>query len=287
MTGFGRGEARVNDGSVVVELTTLNSRYLEIQVRGLREQGELELKVRERITGVLKRGKVSVSVVCVGIDTTRKTLSVDSELAKQVVDEYDRLAHSLGINTVVPPEALISNESIFAVSEVSGSNDEIAGALLSATDKALDAVDSMRLSEGKQLAADVTKRFDAIGDLVAEITDKSSDMVSIYRDRLKKNAEELSGNNVDPDRLEQELALYADRADVTEELTRLSSHIQQVKVTLEEGGRIGRKLDFIIQEINRELNTIGSKSFKAEISNAVVRGKDLLEQIREQVQNIE
>ncbi|MCP4231837.1 MAG: YicC family protein [bacterium] len=287
MTGFGRGETRVDDGAITVEVTTLNSRYLEVQVRGLREQGDLELKVRERIANVLGRGKVSVQVVFSGVQTTEKTLSVDAKLAEQIVEEYDKLAHKFGLNTVIPPEALVSNGDIFTVSEVSNANDEIATLLLSALDSALEKVEAMRLAEGGRLTSDIGKRFDILGELVSEIADNSSDMVSDYRERLKKTVDELLPNDVDPGRLEQELVFFADRADITEELTRLNSHSKQVKATLNEGGRVGRRLDFIIQEINRELNTIGSKSCKSEISNAVVRGKDILEQIREQVQNIE
>jgi len=287
MTGFGRGETAFNDGKIIIELSTLNSRYLEVQVRGLREQGELELLVRDRISQVLKRGKVSAQVVFSGVKTTEKTLSVDSDLAKLVSDEYGRIADNLGISPIIPPDAIIRNENIFKVTEVNQVNDQLNTQLKEALDSALDRLLAMRGEEGKRLIADIRTRFAELGNLVNGIGEESTDQVSDYRDRLRKTAEELLQKEVDPGRLEQELVFYADRADITEEIIRLRSHLTQVEETLESGGRIGRRLDFVIQEINRELNTIGSKSCKAGISSAVVQGKDLLEQIREQVQNIE
>ncbi len=287
MTGFGRGEAAYGGGSIIVELTTLNSRYLEVQVRGLRDQGELELLVRERVSKTLQRGKVTASIAFSGVKTTEKNLTVDTELAKLITEEYGKLAHSLGISTSVPPEAILSNDSVFNVTEANQANEEIAPQLLGALNNALAKLLSMRRDEGERLTFDIQNRFDDIGKVVDEVVEKSSDIVSDYRKRLKKATDELLQNGIDQGRLEQELVLYADRADITEEITRLRSHLEQVNKTLRNGGRIGRRLDFIIQEINRELNTIGSKSSKAEVSGAVVRGKDLLEQIREQVQNIE
>lgn len=287
MTGFGRGDAAYGGGLIIVELTTLNSRYLEVQVRGLRDQGELELLVRERVSKTLQRGKATASIAFAGVKTTERNLTVDIELAKLITEEYGKLAHNLGISTSVPPEAILSNDSVFNVTEVNQANEEIAPQLLEALNKALAKLLSMRRDEGERLVFDIQNRFDDIGKVVDEIVEKSSGIVSDYRKRLKKATDELLQNGIDQGRLEQELVLYADRADITEEITRLRSHLEQVNKTLENGGRIGRRLDFIIQEINRELNTIGSKSSKAEVSGAVVRGKDLLEQIREQVQNIE
>jgi uncharacterized protein (TIGR00255 family) len=288
MTGFGRGEVPYGDGSVTVEVTTVNARYLDVSVRGLREHGSLELKVRAYVGERLARGAVSVNVAARGATPVRKRVAADVELAREYVNEFDRLRYALGLKGRFPVEALTSRECFLVIEEEGGDEEAFTESVLAALGQALERAVEMREGEGAKLAADLATRLGHLEQLVDDVAARAPAAADAYRKRLTARAQELAESaTVDPARLEAEVALFAERSDISEEVTRCRAHTRAFAENLAGEGRVGRRLDFLTVEINREANTIAAKAQDAQIASSVIEIKDLLEQMREQVQNIE
>jgi uncharacterized protein (TIGR00255 family) len=288
MTGYGKGEKVSEQGAFTVEIRSVNHRYGEVSVRMPRGFMARENDLKRSVSALLKRGKIDIFVQweeAAGADTMPQ---VDTTVARRYFEEFNRLAGELGLLGQVPLSLVISQKGV--VRESSGTVDEDASSmqLMSALQDALTAIDTMRKREGEALALDLLARRKQVAEWVGLIGERTPLVVAEYRQKLKLRLEQLlEGTEMDEARLAQEVALMADRCDVTEELVRLSSHFAQFDEALSLSEPVGRKLDFLMQEMNREVNTIGSKSSDAEITTLVIRIKAEMEKMREQVQNIE
>ena len=288
MTGFGRGEAPYGDGSVIVEVTTVNARHLDVAVRGLREYGSLELKIRGLVGEKLARGSVHLNVAVRGTTPTAKRVAADVELAREYVNEFERLRYALGLKGNFPLDALTSSEWFLVVEEEARDEGAFTESVVAALEAALTRVVEMREAEGAKLAADLDERLRRVEQLIDDVAARAPGVTAAYRDKLAARAAELALNaSIDESRLEAEVALFAEKADINEEIVRTRAHLRAFADAVASSGRVGRRLDFLTIEMNREANTVAAKAQDAHIASTVIEIKDLLEQIREQVQNVE
>jgi uncharacterized protein (TIGR00255 family) len=288
MTGYGKGEVISEQGTFTVEIRSVNHRYGEVSLRMPRGFMSLENDAKKVVAAILKRGKIDVFIQWEESQGGEFMLRVDVPTAKAYYDIFNQLNGELGIPGVIPLELILSQKGV--VRDRGGVIDEelCSGQLLSTLQTALDAIDSMRKREGESLASDLIARRQQVAQWIGQIGERTPLVRDEYRQKLKTRLEQLlDGVELDGARLAQEVALMADRCDVTEELVRLASHFVQFDETLLLSEPVGRKLDFLMQEMNREVNTIGSKSSDAEITALVIRIKAEMEKMREQVQNIE
>jgi uncharacterized protein (TIGR00255 family) len=289
MTGFGRGESATAGRTFVVEAQSLNHRFLEVRARLPRRLIGLEHRVQQEVQRRFSRGRFDVTVSERLVGERPRTIRVDQGLAAAYIDALRQL-QSLGrLQGEVTLDHLVTQRDLFLFDEEAEASIEEAGdELRAALAAALDALESMRVREGRALEAEIATRLGAVEAAVAEVERRTPQAVRAHKDRLQARvAELLDGRSLDPARVEQEVALLADRGDVTEECARLRSHLEQFRALLGEGGSQGRRFDFLLQEMNREANTIGSKAAGVDISHWVVAMKAELEKVREQVQNIE
>jgi uncharacterized protein (TIGR00255 family) len=288
MTGYGKGEASAPNGSFLVEIRSVNHRYGEISVRMPRSFYAVENEVKRLVGSVLKRGKIDISVQWDETAAENTAPQLDMAVARGYYDAYSRLAKELNLPQDAAPSYIMSQKGV--MKEVAGTVDEteLLPQLLAAVQAAVAALDGMRTREGEALALDLQARRLQIAGWSAQIGERTPQVVLEYRQKLKARLEQLlEGTEMDESRLSQEVALLADRCDITEELVRLASHFSQFDEALRSSEPVGRKLDFLMQEMNREVNTIGSKSNDAGITNLVIRIKAEMEKMREQVQNVE
>ncbi len=293
MTGYGRGQATNGDHTVFAEVRTVNHRFLDIKLRGGSLDPALEEVVTANVRRALKRGSVSVTLRVQG-SMSAPVLKVNHIAARRAHGALAELARSLSISQEVPL-ALISQQPGVLVCEDlrtddSGVSEELKNCVTDAVVQALTNVGAMRETEGRKLAADLQNRFKSIGKIAAELKTLSANAPEEALKRLTTRLEKISAKvdlSVDEDRVAQEVAIFADRMDITEELVRVDSHLDQCSALLKSKDSVGRRFDFLIQELGREFNTVGSKSQSAEIAKAIVEVKAQLEKIREQVQNIE
>ncbi len=288
MTGFGRGEAMGRGRAFTVEVQSLNHRFLEVRCRVPKRLTGLEPRIQQAIQERFSRGHFEVLVLDKDLDGRGRTLKVDVPLAMQYVDALRTLQQALGLSGEVTLEMLTAQRDLIAVEETAESLDESWGELSPALVKALDALAEMRRHEGEALVANLRTHLGEVEATLGGIVERAPELVRAQRDRLRERvAELLDGRLPDPARVEQEVALLAERGDVAEECDRLRSHLAQFRDVLEQPGPQGRRLDFLLQEMHREANTIGSKSTDATLAHEVVRLKTSIERLREQVQNLE
>lgn len=289
MTGFGRGSAQTDAAEATVEVRSVNGRFMEVSVRSPRELNGLDNAIQSRCKDVLSRGNVSVNISLnrTNVDPAQ---TVDHRRVEAVIAMLRELgsAANLGDGTVTL-DHLLRYPDIFTTVELDANQAE--GILWSAVEPALDLalaeIDQMRKQEGHTLENDLKERINTIDGLLSRVESLAPDRVTELQNKLLSRVEELlADERISSDRLETEVALIADKLDVTEECVRLHSHIGQFREALEESEPVGRRLNFIAQEFNREVNTIASKANDAEIAQLAVRMKEELEKIREQVQNI-
>ncbi|HZK17857.1 MAG TPA: YicC/YloC family endoribonuclease [Clostridia bacterium] len=288
MTGFGRGEKSSDAWKFSLEMRAVNHRFCEVAIRMPRVFMQLEDNIRRKVKTKVARGKVDVYV---NIDNTANkdyTVKVDKGLAVAYYRAIKDLQADTGIGGGIEIEHLINLPGIVEIQEDEYDIDELWPLIDGAMDDALQQLVFMRESEGAELARDLLERSRKIMTLAGCIEEHSPLVVQEYKDKLQlRLGELLTDGTVDSDRLAQEVAIFADKCDITEELVRLKSHLSQLDSCLEGSSPVGRKLDFLLQELLREINTIGSKANDARIGNLVVELKSELEKIREQVQNIE
>lgn len=288
MTGFGRGKYEKDGRFYTLEIKSVNHKYNDISIRMPRFLNGFEDKIRKRIAENISRGKVDVFVNFENYSSQGNQIHFNIELAKEYVKGLENLAKQTGIEYDIKLIDLAKMPEILKVEEEE--NEELIGTeLLIALEEALQNFVEMRQYEGQKLAEDMKKRIVLIEEKIQEIEKFSSTLVNEYMEKLEARVKELmKPQMVDENRLAQEIVIFSDKSSIEEELTRLHSHIQQFQDFLERGiSPIGKKMDFLIQEMNREVNTIGSKANCLEITNCVIELKTEIENIREQVQNIE
>lgn len=290
MTGFGRGEYMDGEYRFIVEIKAVNHRYNEIVIRMPKSLGSLEDMIRKTVAATLQRGRIDVFVSLDEYAEKNRQVRVDKELAIA----YHKALKELGEIIAAPVDdnvhQLARYPEVLRVEEVAADVEVLAGKLKAALSAAVDNLMAMRLAEGANIQADMIARVDKIADRIGIIESRAPQVVSEYREKLLGRMRDLLANvGAQPDetRLLQEAALFADRIGITEELVRLRSHLVQLKETLLADDAVGRKLDFIIQEVNRETNTIASKANDFTMANVVVEIKSEIEKVREQIQNIE
>ncbi|MDD2581043.1 MAG: YicC family protein [Desulfuromonadaceae bacterium] len=288
MTGFGKGEASAPNGKFLVEIRSVNHRYGEISVRMPRSFYAIENEVKRLAASVLKRGKIDISVQWDETSAVNAAPQLDIAVARGYYEAYTRLVKELNVPQDAPVSYIMSQKGVMKEVSFAVDESELQPRLLAAVQAAVEALDGMRGKEGEALAEDLQNRRKLVAEWSALIGERTPLVVMEYRQKLKARLEQLlEGTEMDESRLAQEVALLADRSDITEELVRLSSHFSQFDEALRSSEPVGRKLDFLMQEMNREVNTIGSKSNDSGITNLVIQIKAEMEKMREQVQNVE
>ena len=287
MTGFGRGNYEQDGRTYTVEIKSVNHKYNDVTVKLPRFLNSLEDGIRKKVSSSISRGKVDVYITFENYSSQGTNIKINKELAKEYIRNLRELAEETGVNYEVDVIDISKLPDILKIEETS--NDELIWPELSiAIDEAIANFVNMRCVEGEKLAADMKNRLDVVETKIKEITQYSSTLVTDYMEKLHTRVKELMKTDVvDETRLAQEIVIFSDKSSIEEELTRLNSHISQFNKLLKEASPIGKKFDFLVQEMNREVNTIGSKANCLEITNRVIDIKTEIENIREQVQNIE
>ena len=289
MTGFGRGEASSVDYKITIEAKSINNRYLDVIPRMPRQIVALEDSVKKFVNNYVQRGRVDVFVTLEETENSQKTLKTDKELALAYCRSMREIAELCGIPSEVTLEHMVRLPGIFTMEKTDDDLDSIWTLMQEALGTAMTCLVEMRQTEGDKLAADLLRRRVTVLDYVKEIAERAPLVVTEYQEKLETRVTELltDATLLDETKFANEVAYFADRASIAEELTRLDSHLFQLETLLSENAVVGRKLDFLMQELNREINTIGSKANDLLISRRVIDVKSELEKIREQVQNIE
>lgn len=288
MTGFGRCETEVNGRQITVEMKSVNHRYFEFSCRTTRGYSFLEDKIKKYVAQKVARGKVDMYVSITEAEDSEVNVTVNKPLALGYVNAIHSLATEYNIPDDLSVSVLSRYSDIFQIHKEEQDEEQVFNDVKVALDVALDGFLSMRQAEGEKLKDDVLSRVDTIMSIVSEIEERSPVTVEEYRQKLTKRISDmLSGTEIDEQRVLTEAAIFADKVAVDEETVRLRSHFEQMKTFFSSGVPIGRKLDFIVQEMNREANTIGSKVTDSVLAHKVVDIKSEIEKIREQIQNIE
>ena len=290
MTGFGSGTATKDGITCTVEIKTVNARFLDLFIRSPKQINPFESIIRGLVQNRITRGKVEVSVSIQDAGERPKTFTINSVLRKQIQELLVR-EEFYDDPKKVPLQAVnsISNEWI-QQQDTPIAEDVLSEIVQESTNQALDALITMRTVEGKHIEQDLLSRITTLENIIKRIDENKAGAVDAYREHIKGKIQEYLVSleaSISEDRFLQEIALLADKTDITEEIVRFTSHVVQLKNTLADENSIGRKVDFILQEMNREVNTIGSKAMDSSITEFVVQLKCELEKIREQVQNVE
>lgn len=287
MTGFGRSKAESDRLSVTVEVKTVNHRFCEFHIRMPRQLLKTEDKIKKKLGEHIRRGRVEVFVTVEGEGAVSRSVHIDWQALDEFVHHISEIRNRYGISGEIELRNLLSRDEIIHIEEKETDLDELEQLVLKAIEDAAGQLVRMRQLEGSALEKDVSQHIELLKRNIESVRKYAPDMIEQYRDRLNKRMAELLGTQADEDRILSEVAFFADKADISEELTRLQSHIGQFSEILKENEPLGRKLDFLLQEMNREVNTIGSKANDSRIAREVVEMKSLLEKVKEQVQNIE
>jgi uncharacterized protein (TIGR00255 family) len=288
MTGFGAGRARVGDEEVSVELRSLNHKFCEVKARLPRELAALEPVLSKQVKDRLARGSVELLVKRQAATASGNVPTVDLALAREYVRAFRELAKELGLVGDIAWSQVANQPGVVRLEEKGVDLESATRACQSALDQALAALEKMRQVEGEAIHKDLDERMRLLEGWSREVAQLAPRAVLDYQQRLTDRVAELArGVSVDPQRLAQEVALFAERTDIAEEVTRLASHLEQFRALMASSEPAGRRMDFLVQEMHREVNTTGSKSQHADISARVVSMKAEVERIREQVQNVE
>ena len=287
MTGCGTGAAKQNGWEVTVEVKSVNHRFLDIGLRLPRTLSFLEPVIRSGISAKIKRGHIETYVTVKNADESSTTVSTDVELARTYYDAARRIAEATGAENNLTTAELMKLEGVNVLSEREMDQELISGLCAEALEHAMDQLVDMRTREGAHLQEDLKIHLEEIAGLRNQVSERAPMVVTEYRDKLNARIKALNAEGIDPQRLAQEVALMADRCAIDEELARLESHLRQMDAYIHEKDENGKKMDFLIQEMNRETNTIGSKASDLFITQRVVSMKSDIEKMREQIQNVE
>ena len=287
MTGFGKYSASFENREYQIEIKSVNHRYLDISIKLPRQLSYLEEIIKKVVNSKLKRGKVDIVFTFENFSEEGRNVRINKDLAKLYIKELRELANEEGISSNIEVTDIAKFPDILNI-KTDQDDDTIKKEAIDVLEKALDQLIEMRSIEGSKIAEDLLKRIEVIEDKVIEISEKSTGLIQEYVVKLEGRIKEiLQTDEIDKSRIAQEVVIYADKCSIEEEVTRLKSHVLQFKNLLQVDDAVGKKLDFLVQEMNRETNTIGSKSSCLEITNSVIDIKTELENIREQIQNIE
>lgn len=288
MTGYGRAVETVNGRQFTVELRSVNNRYLDCSVKAPRMLSFGEEAVKQAVKNSISRGKVDVFITLHSENGLDATVTLNTAVVEGYLAAMEQMASSYPVKNDISVSLLSRMPEVFSVEKPEVDEEQLLADLMSVVVKALESFDAMRVAEGKALENDLRSRGATIEGLVSQVEAGNAQTVVDYRHRLENKLREvLSSTNIDESRILTEAAIFADKVAVDEETVRLRSHLQQMYGMLSSGGAVGRKLDFLLQEMNREANTIGSKCTDVRLARIVVEIKAELEKIREQTQNIE
>lgn len=288
MTGFGRCEIAENSRKFTVEMKAVNHRYLDVNIKMPKALNFFESAIRSELKNYIARGKVDIFITYEDMSDNTSTVRYNKEIAREYLTYLQQMSEEFGLDNDIRVSTLSKYPEVFTMEETGIDEEELWKELQKAVDGAAKMFVETRITEGEHLKEDLIGKLDGMLKLVDFIAKRSPQIISEYRNRLEEKVKEFLGDvSVDEGRLLTEVTIFADKVCVDEEIVRLRSHIETTKNTLLEGGSIGRKLDFLAQEMNREANTILSKANDLEISNCAIELKTEIEKVREQIQNIE
>jgi uncharacterized protein (TIGR00255 family) len=288
MTGFGRGDFEKGKKKITVEMKSVNHRYCEVNVRMPRKLGFLENEVRSYVKQKLSRGKIDLFISYEDNSDKIENLRFNSELAKEYLKYFDLISHEFNLENDIKVSHMSRYPDVLVVEEQEDDQEELWGILKGALDSSIQQLIQTRTVEGELLKEDILKKLNNMIDVLNVIKQKAPLIVAAYKEKLEQRIKDLLDNvTIDESRLAVEVAIFADKACIDEEIVRLISHIEHMKNSFNTNEPIGRKLDFLTQEMNREANTILSKANAIDVSNQALELKTEIEKIREQIQNIE
>lgn len=288
MTGYGRGVVSTPDYTVTIDLKSVNHRYLELYFKIPKTYSFLEDKLRREISGKISRGKIEVSLTIEKSSLEEAQVKLNKPLVASYLKAVQELKSDYAISGEVDLKTVTQLADIFEITQPEEDLELLNGIAVEALNEALRALIQTRQTEGRGLAVDIQAKLGILEQFRLELQVLAPNVVAGYQERLTRRIQELTGGvELDPGRLAMEVAIFADKSDITEELVRIESHLRQFSEILDAGEAIGRRLDFLIQELNREINTVGSKANDLKIAQIVINFKAELEKIREQIQNIE
>lgn len=288
MTGFGRSKLEINSREYIVEIKSVNHKYSDISIKMPRSLSSYEENIKKLISGKVSRGKIDVFVTYNNYSDEGKNIIINKELAKNYVTQLTELAEETGIANRISPTEIMKLPDVLQLKIEDDDSEVIWKELEQCVNEAVSSFTQMREIEGGKIKQDLQERINKVEANVETIFANSTGLIEDYVVKLRERIKEILNTPVvDEARLAQEIVIYADKCSIEEELTRLRSHVSQFRNLLETKEPIGKKLDFLVQEMNRETNTIASKSVKLEITNLAIDVKTILEDIREQIQNIE
>ncbi|MCP8616578.1 YicC/YloC family endoribonuclease [Salirhabdus salicampi] len=289
MTGYGRHVETIDNSRITVEVRTVNHRFLDLSIKMPKTLLHLEEKMKKMARQLLKRGRVDIFLSVDGEALENKKVDVDWILMDQYIEQLNKAKERYKMEGSIPVQALLQFEEVFTVTNEEDEGRKCADVILSCCEQAVQHALQMRKEEGAALKRDLIHRIQQIQSIIKQLEDDREQVIVHYRERIRQRIETYLEEELreDDSRVIQEVAILAEKGDITEEVTRLFSHVDQLATTLEKDEPIGRKLEFIVQEMHREANTIGSKSNDAMVSEKVVALKSEIEKVKEQVQNVE
>ena len=288
MTGYGKGIAENDDARVTVEMKSVNHRYLDLNIKLPKKLNFIENLIRNRIGESVFRGKVDVYITLAEHSDACYSVSINNAIAAEYFESIKNMSDKLGIENDIRASSLVRLPDVIEIEETDTDEDSLKNLVFEALDKSIDQFVESRISEGMRLERDLISKMDEMLHLVDRLDKRSPQIIDEYKQRLTSKINDLLGdNNIDENRIAQEVTIYADKICIDEEMVRLRSHVDETRAVFDLDNEVGRKLDFLAQELNREANTILSKSTDVEIADIGITLKTLIEKVREQIQNIE
>ncbi len=288
MTGYGKGVAENADAKVTIEMKSVNHRYLDLSIKLPKKLNFLEQAVRNKISSTISRGKVDLYITLEEHSDACYQVSVNEAMAKKYFDSISSMADAIGVANDIKASHIVRLPDVIELVETDADEASLKDLVFEALEACLMQFVASRVTEGGRIEADLLSKMEEMTGLVAQLEDKSPAIIEEYKRKLTdKISELLDDNHIDEGRIAQEVTIYADKVCIDEEMVRLKSHVAETKDTLKLDAEVGRKLDFLAQELNREANTILSKSTNAEVADIGISLKTLIEKVREQIQNIE
>lgn len=288
MTGFGRGESRFKDGQIAIEVKTVNHKFFDATLKIPESLSIFEDRIKEVLQKRIKRGKANLNLVHYGPASKYERVNINKSAAKNYYAELSKLKKYLGLKDEIAMEDILVLPGVLDCEVVEKSLTRLWPKIKEALDRTLERLASEKELEGRSIYRDITKRIRAIEHMLSLVKSRAHLNIEEYRRRFAERIKDLTnGREVDMGRLEMEVAIYAKNSDISEEITRLGNHLANLKKTISGNGETGKKLDFIAQELHREINTVGSKSSDFKISKNVIEIKSEIEKIREQAKNVE